>query len=83
VSVVAFFCTHAYHVTCLAESSDDPHVEVSKTGTDTGFLNGNKQSERMKPLSYENGDLHNEYSQRPNIRCILCTTAAASVRKRP
>ena len=81
VSVIAFFCAHAYHVTCLAESSDYPNMEISRTKMDNSLLNSNKLPESMKSSSYENGDIHSEYSERSNIRCILCTTAAASARK--
>lgn len=81
VSVVAFFCAHVYHVTCLAESSDNPQVEISRTRKES-FLPNGIRTQSMRTLPPENGEIHAQEHQRSGLRCILCTTAAASSRKK-
>ncbi|KAA3471716.1 vacuolar protein sorting-associated protein 41-like protein isoform X2 [Gossypium australe] len=68
VSVIVFFCCHAYHTTCL---------------TDSTYSNSNKKGTGLtsqEPYGYDNdGDEDEEYDQAgdPQMRCILCTTAAS------
>ncbi|BBN13096.1 vacuolar protein sorting-associated protein 41 [Marchantia polymorpha subsp. ruderalis] len=80
VAVVAFFCSHAYHVTCLNDTSG-----IRSQGTDL------KKKESPKDLAYKIGqgistaslyihgdeDEDEEESGSPPMRCILCTTASA------
>ncbi|XP_060174078.1 vacuolar protein sorting-associated protein 41 homolog isoform X1 [Lycium barbarum] len=74
VSIIAFFCCHAYHTTCLMES--------------TISIGGKKEAGAAAQRTflydeYDNG-LHDEdedededaSSGAPRMRCILCTTAA-------
>ncbi|KAG6632222.1 vacuolar protein sorting-associated protein 41 homolog [Carya illinoinensis] len=76
VSVIVFFCCHAYHTNCLMDS--------------TYNVGGKKEygTTSREPLDYEydNGDVddddddsHDEGSQSGvrRMRCILCTTAAS------
>ncbi|KAG9442877.1 hypothetical protein H6P81_018731 [Aristolochia fimbriata] len=62
LSVIVFFCCHAYHVTCLADST----------------VNGSEPSSRGRLSDYESEDDENEElaSNEPRMRCILCTTAS-------
>lgn len=73
VSVIVFFCCHAYHKTCLMDSSYN--------------ISGNKGSgatsrEPVVEYEYDNGDLDDDdddddsQSRAYHMRCILCTTAA-------
>ncbi|KAI5078208.1 hypothetical protein GOP47_0005879 [Adiantum capillus-veneris] len=76
VSVVAFFCTHVYHVTCLAESSDNSQADVFNAKANS-LPNG------VPVRAYqENGDKHTHENDRSGLRCILCTTAAAASRRK-
>lgn len=71
VSVIVFFCCHAYHMNCLMDST---------------FTSGSKGEEMRDPVAeyeYDNGDLDEEDEDEdaptgaPRLRCILCTTAAS------
>lgn len=70
VSVIVFFCCHAYHMTCLMDST---------------YTSGNKGTGSKAPVAeydYENGDVDydeddDNQSGAPRMRCILCTTAAS------
>ncbi|XP_019056194.1 PREDICTED: vacuolar protein sorting-associated protein 41 homolog isoform X2 [Nelumbo nucifera] len=71
VSVIVFFCCHAYHLTCLMDSTNS----VShKSGT---------HSTSQEPVSnYDDDDDDDDEDDDSNqsgasrVRCILCTTAA-------
>ena len=68
VSVVMFFCCHAYHTTCLMDST---YTNSSK-----------KETAATSQELYEyddDGEVNNDDSQAggPRMRCILCTTAAS------
>lgn len=67
VSVVVFFCCHAYHMTCLMDSM---HT-----------VGGNKRtgvSSQALSSEYEDDEDDNDSgSGVPRLRCILCTTAAS------
>ncbi|MBA0708364.1 hypothetical protein Golax_023494, partial [Gossypium laxum] len=68
VSVTVFFCCHAYHTTCL---------------TDSTYSNSNKKGAgptSQEPYGYDNDDDEDEEDDQagdPQMRCILCTTAAS------
>lgn len=72
VSIIVFYCCHAYHLTCLVESAN--------------YVNDNKRSkatsqEAVSYYEYDNtdadeGDNDDTSSGAPQMRCILCTTAA-------
>lgn len=60
VSVIVFFCCHAYHVTCLTGGSDsvDTKSDVANCG------------------DYDDSDEQDTPTRGSLIRCVLCTTAA-------
>eukprot|EP00250_Pteridium_aquilinum_P016332 c23054_g2_i1 orf=454-3357(-) len=80
VSVVAFFCTHVYHVTCLAESSENTQVEIARARKGSSLPNGIRTHSLRS--YHENGDVQTHENERSGMRCILCTTAAAASRKK-
>ncbi|KAH7276323.1 hypothetical protein KP509_39G002800 [Ceratopteris richardii] len=80
VSVVAFFCAHVYHVTCLAESSDSIHLDSSRGQQNNLLPNG--IGAHSFEMYQENGDTQTLENDRLSMRCILCTTAAATSRKK-
>lgn len=71
VSVIVFFCCHAYHMNCLMDSM---HT-----------VSSNKQpSTTMPEYEYDNGfaddddeDDDDAEPGAPRLRCILCTTTAS------
>lgn len=73
VSVIVFFCCHAYHTTCLMDSSY----------TNANTVSGTTSREHVAEYNeYDNGyvddnDDDNNESGTPRMRCILCTTAAS------
>ncbi|CAN4098954.1 unnamed protein product [Withania somnifera] len=72
VSIIAFFCCHAYHTTCLMESTisigvnKEAGVAALRTVSSDEYDNGVNDD-------YEDEDAS---SGAPRMRCILCTTAA-------
>ncbi|KAF3455143.1 hypothetical protein FNV43_RR05591 [Rhamnella rubrinervis] len=71
VSVIVFFCCHAYHMTCLMDST---------------YTSSHKDKGPREPVAeyeYDNGDVDEDNSDddtqsgAPRMRCILCTTAAS------
>ncbi|KAF7805659.1 vacuolar protein sorting-associated protein 41-like protein [Senna tora] len=73
VSVIAFFCCHAYHTTCLMDSSytssSNREIEVTSGEAETYHVyNG-----------YVDDDSDDEETNTggSRMRCILCTTAAS------
>lgn len=70
-SVIVFFCCHAYHMTCLLESTSS---DSGKKGTKT-----TSQEPWSSYDEYDNGYDEDEDDAplgAPRMRCILCTTAA-------
>ncbi|KAL8146419.1 hypothetical protein AgCh_004237 [Apium graveolens] len=73
VSIIAFYCCHAYHMTCLMDSSNtfnDKKTPAALT------------QEAVSYYEYDNGDAEDDASDvdtsdAPQMRCILCTTAAS------
>ncbi|XP_058097967.1 vacuolar protein sorting-associated protein 41 homolog isoform X2 [Magnolia sinica] len=70
LSVIVFFCCHAYHITCLTGSSDSNGVGAGR---------GVQASSRRPLPDYDDDDDvdDNVGSGGSRMRCILCTTAAA------
>ncbi|KAK9279527.1 hypothetical protein L1049_013206 [Liquidambar formosana] len=70
VSVIVFFCCHAYHTTCLMEST---YSVSGKKGTKA------TSREPLSDYNYDNGDDEDDdggtSSGALRMRCILCTTA--------
>lgn len=68
VSVIAFFCCHAYHMSCLMDSM---HTVSGRKGS--GATSGMPE--------YDSSDKDDENEETvtgaPRLRCILCTTAAS------
>ena len=74
VSVIVFFCCHAYHTTCLMDSSytSSSKKETGATSRDTetyDLYNGYVDDDGDDEEETDAGD--------PRMRCILCTTAAS------
>eukprot|EP00262_Sarcandra_glabra_P009102 TRINITY_DN2309_c2_g1_i1.p1 TRINITY_DN2309_c2_g1~~TRINITY_DN2309_c2_g1_i1.p1 ORF type:complete len:953 (+),score=199.24 TRINITY_DN2309_c2_g1_i1:130-2988(+) len=66
VSVIVFFCCHAYHITCLMDSSSSVDDKRSL-----------RASSRELASDYDDGDDDDDdRSGALRMRCILCTTAA-------
>lgn len=69
VSVVVFFCCHAYHTTCLMDSA---YTNSSKKET------GPTSQDMYEYDEEDEEDDNDSQAGGPQMRCILCTTAAAS-----
>eukprot|EP00252_Welwitschia_mirabilis_P005003 TRINITY_DN1539_c0_g1_i1.p1 TRINITY_DN1539_c0_g1~~TRINITY_DN1539_c0_g1_i1.p1 ORF type:complete len:997 (-),score=210.12 TRINITY_DN1539_c0_g1_i1:238-3228(-) len=76
VSVVAFFCAHTFHITCLSDTttslkkdSDKENRSIGKDYTSAGMYED------------ESDDESNTGTNEPSMRCILCTTAAVSSKR--
>ncbi|CAM6008740.1 unnamed protein product [Sphagnum balticum] len=75
VAVVAFFCTHAYHETCLNDTSG---IASSEQETPSGPLkSGSRTNNTVSGAGETNGDSSNPAP----LCCILCTTAASTKQK--
>ncbi|KAI4322345.1 hypothetical protein L6164_022050 [Bauhinia variegata] len=71
VSVIVFFCCHAYHTTCLMDSS---YTSSSEKGAETT----SKGAETYDAYNgYVDDDEEETNSGGHRMRCILCTTAAS------
>ncbi|KAL2507031.1 Vacuolar protein sorting-associated protein 41-like protein [Forsythia ovata] len=73
VSIIAFFCCHAYHTTCLMDSTNSISQQQKKPPT--------KSPDELSYYEYNNGDADDDENEAtssgsPQMRCILCTTAA-------
>lgn len=73
MSVIVFFCCHAYHETCLIESISNLDA---KKGT------GETRHDSASDFDYDNGEIEDDDEDDtdvdgPRMRCILCTTAAS------
>lgn len=74
VSVIVFFCCHAYHMDCLMDSM---HTVSGKKGDGPNYREPMSEYEYDNGVEDEEGD-EDETKSGPRMRCILCTTAAAS-----
>eukprot|EP01018_Ginkgo_biloba_P020522 Gb_33564 [translate_table: standard] len=81
VSIVAFFCTHTYHVTCLTDTSTSVKGKDSSKGSDSKVTGGFGSVEDSS-LQDGSDDEYNTDSSGPRMRCILCTTAAVSSKRK-
>lgn len=70
VAVVAFFCTHAYHGTCLNDTSGILPSEESGGGL------RRSGSHMNDTVTY--GSSYDDPPDPAPMRCILCTTAASA-----
>ncbi|CAA2955632.1 vacuolar sorting-associated 41 homolog [Olea europaea subsp. europaea] len=75
VSIIAFFCCHAYHTTCLMDSTISISQQQKKPPTPT------KPPDELSYYEYDNGGAEDDEDEdtssgSPQMRCILCTTAA-------
>ncbi|XAR60055.1 hypothetical protein NMG60_11033287 [Bertholletia excelsa] len=74
VSIIVFFCCHAYHSTCLSDSMSSVSGKKRPEAT---------PHETSLYYTYDNGEVDEDEededtaSGAPRIRCILCTTAAS------
>ncbi|KAL4011310.1 hypothetical protein IC575_028364 [Cucumis melo] len=75
ISVIVFFCCHAYHETCLIESTSN--LDAKKGTGETGH-------DLASDFDYDNGEMEDDEDGEddtdmggPRMRCILCTTAAS------
>lgn len=73
LNVIVFFCCHAYHMTCLMDS------------TYTSGIKGSGATSSDRVADYEYGSVVEEddddtQSGDSRMRCILCTTAASRVK---
>lgn len=73
VNVIVFFCCHAYHMTCLMDSTYTSGMKGS----------GTTSQERVTDYGYDDSDVDDDgddegpQSGGSRMRCILCTTAAS------
>lgn len=78
VSIIAFFCCHAYHTTCLMESTisvggkKESGAASKGTGSYYESDNGIDDEEEEYDDDDDDGDASSGASR---MRCILCTTA--------
>lgn len=72
VSVIVFFCCHAYHTNCLMDSTYNVGGKKEYGAT---------SQEPVVDYEYDNGDVDDDdegsQSGARRMRCILCTTAAS------
>ena len=73
MSVIVFFCCHAYHETCLIESTSN--LDAKKGSGET-------RHDSTSDFDYDNGEFEDDDEDDtdaggPRMRCILCTTAAS------
>lgn len=76
VSVIAFFCTHTYHITCLTDTTTSVTKDSSKK-SGSKFIGGFGDTQQNS-FQDESDDDSSTDSNGPRMRCILCTTAAVS-----
>lgn len=70
VSVIVFFCCHAYHTTCLVDSTTSSSNKEIEEEAETH----DAYNDFVDDDSGEGGETK---SGGPRLRCILCTTAAS------
>ncbi|GLU19276.1 hypothetical protein SLE2022_355370 [Rubroshorea leprosula] len=75
LSVIVFFCCHAYHTTCLVDAA---YTSNSKRGVraTTRQLELNYECYTAAKEDDEDEDEDNQ-SGMTRIRCVLCTTASS------
>lgn len=75
VSVAVFFCCHAYHMTCLLDSTYTNSMK-KETGKTSGKVVMNYEYDNIYEDDDDDDD-EDDKSGGPRLRCILCTTAAS------
>lgn len=81
VSIVAFFCTHTYHTTCLTDTSSSVtknSTQKSNSKVSRGF--GDPDDNTFDDEESDDGSSTDSDGLR--MRCILCTTAAKSSKRK-
>ncbi|KAJ8551940.1 hypothetical protein K7X08_028383 [Anisodus acutangulus] len=76
VSIIAFFCCHAYHTTCLMESTISVGNKKEAGAASKGTKSYYEFDNGMDDDEEEEDDDADASSGTPRMRCILCTTAA-------
>lgn len=76
VSVIAFYCCHAYHMTCLMDSANT--VDDKKTPAATSH-EGAWYYEYDENVTENVDDNDIATLGSPQMRCILCTTATSKL----
>ncbi|CAL0304043.1 unnamed protein product [Lupinus luteus] len=74
VSVIVFFCCHAYHATCLMDSS---YTSSSKKETESTPQGAEMYDGYNGYMDNDSNDDEETESGGPFMRCILCTTATS------
>ncbi|WOG95927.1 hypothetical protein DCAR_0415256 [Daucus carota subsp. sativus] len=75
VSIIAFYCCHAYHRTCLLDSANT--VDEKKTPAPTSHEDAwYYEYEKSDPDNVDDNNINTLGS--PQMRCILCTTATST-----
>jgi hypothetical protein len=74
VSVIVFFCCHAYHTNCLMDST---YTNANKTNGTTSREEYGEYSNGYVDEDDDDDNDNNAESGNPRMRCILCTTAAS------
>lgn len=84
LSIIVFFCCHAYHTNCLTDSihsASSKKKQIKKTNS-----KGHDNNEVSYYYEYDNGNIDEDDEEEeeaadaptgPQMRCILCTTAAS------
>ncbi|XP_009787110.1 vacuolar protein sorting-associated protein 41 homolog [Nicotiana sylvestris] len=73
VSIIAFFCCHAYHTTCLMESTISIGGKKEAGAAAQGTVSYDEYDDGVHD---DDEDEDKDASGAPQMRCILCTTAA-------
>lgn len=73
VSIIAFFCCHAYHTTCLMESTISIGGKKEAGAAAQGTVSYDEYDDGVHD---DDEDEDEDASGAPQMRCILCTTAA-------
>ncbi|KAF4353042.1 hypothetical protein G4B88_010031 [Cannabis sativa] len=74
VSVIVFFCCHAYHTNCLMDST---YTNANKTNGTTSREEYGEYSNGYVDEDDDDDNDNDAESGNPRMRCILCTTAAS------
>ena len=75
VSIIAFYCCHAYHRTCLLDSANT--VDEKKTPAPTSHEDAwYYEYEKSDPDNVDDNNIDTLGSLQ--MRCILCTTATST-----
>ncbi|KAJ7513739.1 hypothetical protein O6H91_23G012400 [Diphasiastrum complanatum] len=90
VAVIAFFCTHAYHITCLnntfgQQGSLPPAKQHKNLYASKSELSGKENSGKLYDRSFfeDSKDEGEDFEAKTStVSCILCTAAAAASRKK-